>query len=393
MSDAQVLAAELAEMSIPCLPKLLADDCTPETLSTRLREQDGRIAVLSPEGDIFELLAGRYSARGVGNFGVFLKGHAGDDLRVDRIGRSEYVTHPALTVGLAVQPDVIRGLAQKPGFRGRGLLGRFLYAMPANFLGRRDTNPPPVPDDVRHAYHNCVTSALDIPLIKDANGDIFPRVLTLDIDATAIFRQFENWIEPQLAEFGELGGITDWGGKLAGAVGRIAGILHMAMCAGVIDPWERPISRATMESAIRLGKYLIPHAKAAFSQMGADVVVEQAKHLLRWIEHAHANSFSRRDLHQAMRGTFKRVNALDAPLAMLVSHSFIRERREISEGGPGRPPSPMYEVNPLWVPQSVQTPQNTGCESNFEDFEDFEDSEEPIAYHPNNPPADPTGLE
>ena len=179
MSDAQVLAAELAETGVPCLPKLLADDCTPETLSTRLREQDGRIAVLSPEGDIFDLLAGRYSARGVGNFGVFLKGHAGDDLRVDRIGRSEYVKQPALTVGLAVQPDVIRGLAQKPGFRGRGLPGRFLYAMPANFLGRRDTNPPPVPEDVRHAYHQCIASALDIPLIKDANGDILPRILTL----------------------------------------------------------------------------------------------------------------------------------------------------------------------------------------------------------------------
>ena len=124
--------------------------------------------------------------------------------------------------------------------------------------------------------------------------------------------------------------------------------------------------------------------------MGADMVIERAKHLLRWIEHAHANSFSRRDLHQALRGTFKRVNDLNSPLAMLVSHSFIRERPEISEGRPGRPPSPVYEVNPLWVPQNVETPQNTGREANFEDFED---SEEPIANHPNDHPAGPTGLE
>jgi replicative DNA helicase len=101
-------------------------------------------------------MAGRYSVHGVGNFGVFLKGHAGDTLRVDRMGRDEYVKSPALTLGLAVQPEVIRGLAQKQGFRGRGLLGRIIYAPPpVNLLGRRNMNPPPVPDDVRQAYHSC----------------------------------------------------------------------------------------------------------------------------------------------------------------------------------------------------------------------------------------------
>jgi hypothetical protein len=183
LAEAQTLAAELAENNVASPMRLMADDCTPETLCTLLRQQDGRIAVMSPEGDVFDLLAGRYLARGVGNFGVFLMGHAGDTLRIDRVGRTEYVKQPALTVGLAVQPEVICGLAQKKGFRGRGLLGRFLYALPLNLLGRRNTNPPVLSEDVRSGYHAAVLSLLAIPIRKDAAGDAEPRVLTLDPEA------------------------------------------------------------------------------------------------------------------------------------------------------------------------------------------------------------------
>src|SRR5207249_902558 len=131
--------------------------------------------------------------------------------------------------------------------------------------------------------------------------------------------RFEARVEPQLSEFGELGGITDWAGKLVGAVGRIAGNLHMADLAGISAPWEIPIPPETVERAIRIGRYLIPHASAAFAEMGADAVVEQAKSILRWIEHQSLVRFTKRDLHQALRGRFKRVEELDAPLALLES--------------------------------------------------------------------------
>src|SRR5580658_2228418 len=98
------------------------------------------------------------------NIGLFLKAHAGDSLRIDRVSRpAEYVDAPALTVGLAVQPEVIRGLAERPGFRGRGLLGRFCYGMPKSLLGSRDTDPPPVAKDVSALYHENILLLLDLP--------------------------------------------------------------------------------------------------------------------------------------------------------------------------------------------------------------------------------------
>lgn len=206
--EAQDLAAEVAGMHVAHPTRYLADDCTPERLSTLLSHHAGRIAVMSPEGDVFSLMAGRYSTKGMPNFGVFLKGHSGDTLRVDRVGRSEFVKSPAITMGLAVQPEVIRGLAANPEFRGRGLLGRFLYSIPASLLGRRNPDAPPVPADVREQYRANITALLQLPSNDDGSGNAEPQLLRLPPEARALIREFEIWLEPQLGEFGPLGNIV-----------------------------------------------------------------------------------------------------------------------------------------------------------------------------------------
>ncbi|WP_368411297.1 DUF3987 domain-containing protein [Paludisphaera mucosa] len=118
-------------------------------------------------------MAGRYAAnKDAAKYGVFLKGHAGDALRVDRKGRpSEYVARPALTLGLAVQPEVVRGLGRIPGSRGRGLTARFLFAMPRSVVGRRIVAPPAVPESVKRAYRESVLALLGQPSDADAASD------------------------------------------------------------------------------------------------------------------------------------------------------------------------------------------------------------------------------
>ena len=252
-------------------------------------------------------------------------------------------------LGLAVQPAVIQGLVEKRGFRGRGLLGRILYSLPYSLLGHRDTNPPPVPDHVRIAYNDHVLALLRLPLTAGESDGISHHELHLHPDALAAIQGFEGWLEPQLAEFGKLGNIADWAGKLVGAIGRIAGNLHMAQHAESSAPWDMCIGRETVEAAIQIGRYLIPHAQAAFALMGADVAIEQAKLIQRFIDHQHLEDFSKRELHQGVKGTFKRVDELDQPLAVLVNHGFIRQRLEPERAGPGRKPSPLYDVNPIWI--------------------------------------------
>src|SRR5206468_2665707 len=116
-----------------------------------------------------------------------------------------------------IQPDVIQGLTRHPGFRGRGLLGRFLYSMPASPVGHRRTDPPPVPETVRAIYHHNVLELFQLPATFDEEGHYVSKELHLDPAAQEARREFEAWLEPQLAEDGDLASISDWAGKLSGA--------------------------------------------------------------------------------------------------------------------------------------------------------------------------------
>src|SRR5215218_6732962 len=93
-AEAIARAAEAASLVVPPVPRWLVDDATPEALAGLLATY-GRIALLSPEGDVFDQMAGRYNQSAGPNLGVYLKGHAGDLLKVDRRGRPpEYVEQP-----------------------------------------------------------------------------------------------------------------------------------------------------------------------------------------------------------------------------------------------------------------------------------------------------------
>lgn len=346
--EADALAKELAASHPPARLRLIADDVTPERLVSMLGMQGGRLAVLSSEGGIFDMMAGRYSKDGSANFEVFLKGHAGDDLRVDRVGRpSEFVSKPALSLGLAVQPSVLSGLASKPGFRGRGLLGRFSYSLPFNNLGRRIIEPPPLTEAVREAFNQNMNALLSLPFSQDDRGKAKTEFLRFSPEAAKCLISFLSWIEPQLSELGPLGAMTDWAGKLVGLVARLAGLLHMAKHCNDATPWSVPIAQETVEAAVRIGKYLIPHARTAFALMGADPAVEQAKQVLAWVRKQGLQSFSKRELFNGLRGRFHKVRDLDPVLLALVDHDFVRLIDTQPPGGPGRKPSPKFEVNPL----------------------------------------------
>lgn len=80
---------EAIERELPpqlCALLLTTDDCTPEHVGTLLSQQGERLAVVSDEGGIFDIVAGRYS-KGVPNMDVFLQGHAGAPVRVHRGSR------------------------------------------------------------------------------------------------------------------------------------------------------------------------------------------------------------------------------------------------------------------------------------------------------------------
>jgi replicative DNA helicase len=363
----QALVEEAAEISeslsdLLRFPRIIADDVTPERLAGLLAEHAGRISVMSAEGGIFGTMAGRYSSSGESHFDVFLKGHAGDPLRVDRIGRPpEYVRSPALTLALAIQPEVLRMAADHVEFRRRGLLARFLFSIPEDRVGHRLYREGGINPNAKSSYEARIRALLDLPTPDDPSA--IP-VLRLDHDAIVEWVRFHDETESAQGQGGALRPIRDWASKLSGAVARIAGLLHLAELAKEPRPWEIPVNIETMLCAVALGEYFRDHAMLAFRLMGEDPVVETAQEILAWIARHCGSEFTLRDLYQHHRGS-KKPDDLLPSLSFLESRGYLRRLPDPKRNGPGRPSSPKFIVNPNMPTQNTQKSQNPADSPNF----------------------------
>ena len=325
-------AEELARFKQVKALRLFVDDVTSEKLTSVLAENQGRAAIVSAEGGIFDILSGLYS-RNV-NIDVFLKGHSGDTIRVDRIGReSESIIHPALTMLLAVQPEVLNGLMSNSTFRGRGLTARFLYSMPKSAVGARSFQTSPIPDKAKEGYATLIKA-----LLSD-DGDREP--IELSAEARTVLEVLFNEIEGRLNS--DLTDITDWAGKFVGAVLRIAGILHIAQNPAM--PMFVDVSGETMERAVSIGRYFLEHAKAAYALMGADQVNKNAEYLLTAIKRDKLSEFSRRDAMRLCR-RFKTADSLQPVLNRLCEYGYIAPKPAPTTFNSGRKPSEVYLTNP-----------------------------------------------
>lgn len=338
----QIAELEAALPDIAVLPRLWVQDVTPEQLAVVMAEQSERIALLSDEGGIFDLLAGRYS-KGVPNLDLFLQAHAGSGYRVDRGSRPPILMrHPALTVAISPQPDVLQNLSNQPGFRGRGLLARFLYGLPPSPLGSRSLMAHPVPTNVRAAYGAGIRRLLTLPLTTTAAAEDKPGhwKLHLSPQAYTSWKDFQRSVEILMREGGKLFELKDWASKLPGAAARIAAVMH-CVC---VDPREScAVQVQLMEIALALATALIDQALAVFDLMRRDPAVEDAQRILRWIRRQEKTQFTVRDCFCAHQGHFRKVDSMYPAVHLLEQHGYLRQAPETKSKGR---PSEVYLVNP-----------------------------------------------
>lgn len=326
--EALEISAQLAKFKDKHEFRLLVDDTTAEKLVDLMDMQGGCITVCSAEGGVFDAMSGRYD-RGA-NFDVYLKGHSGDPIVVDRIGRKQNrVPNPRLTMLLTIQPEVLRGLMNNSTFKGRGLCGRFLFAMCKSKVGYRNITPEPMPDAVRSEYRQFVRRILSSP---------YSGTIRLSKEADGIRIAYQEYIEKKLGD--EWEHMRDWGGKLTSAAVRIAALMHAAVVQG--DPSQIPISAETMVAATNIAEFLSSHAEAAYQIMGTNDEYEDARYLWRRIESLNQDSVSKRDLFNICKGHFKRVELMEPALQTLASMGYIKE---VVESTGGRPTKKIF-VNP-----------------------------------------------
>lgn len=329
------------------LPHLSVDDDTPDKLAQELANQHGRLLVASAEARALENIS-LYGEQP--NFDVYLKGHAGDDMKTGRIGRGrQSVKRPALSALFTPQPHVLETLGGTEALRGRSFLARWFYSLPQSLVGYRDVDPAAMSPATEEEYRNSMSAVWRTEYSSDGQG-AEPYELRFTPDALRLLVHFLEWIERELRPGGRLYGMAGWGNKLGGMAVRFCGVLHVAGNLNPHAPWSRKLIDAdTTKAAVELARdYAVGHARAAFALMSEDAKVTQAKKVLKWVRSRDDRfaDFSKRDCFNGCRGTFETVDDLQPVLDLLERHFLLRPMDANRKAGPGRNPSPVYSVNP-----------------------------------------------
>ncbi|MGW2371990.1 DUF3987 domain-containing protein [Kitasatospora sp. NPDC001683] len=344
ISAAKMLAEEI---TVPPSPRLtLSGDITPEAVNSQLAVHRC-LAALSPEGDLFDSIVGRYSSKP--NLGVFLQAHKGERLQAERTTRAQpTVDKPALTIGVTPQPAVLQELGAAPGARDRGLLARFLYSLPPSNLGYRKIRTTPIPDPVAGAYDRNLTR-----LLRAMTDLTEPVTVLMDQAADLAIEKLQERVEVQLRPDQPLAHIKDWAGKLVGHIARIAVLLHLA---DHITPdqepctWRANLEAATVERAAQIADYYTAHTLAVFDLIAADPATEDAHALLQWLQRPKQDGTHRTHIkaHDAVASSrrFKKVADVEPALTLLEQHGYLRTDQPPADGRRGRQPAVTFRVHP-----------------------------------------------
>ena len=346
---------EAAEAAVPILPRLVASDATPEQLVRLMAEQGGAMALLGPEADVLGIADGRYSD--AARFDELLRAWGGESLTVDRVSRDAvHVERPALTLGICLQPGVLEDLRHARAFRGRGLMARVLWVAPPSTVGYRLTgrDVPALDTAAADRYDRTLRSLLD----ACRPGEL--HTLRIAPAALDVLYGLEADLEVEMRDGGRLAGIPDAAAKMHGQAVRLAALLEMAARAEDGRPlWTEPVGRWAMDGAGRLVKALTTHALHVLGSAGMDAHTADLVYLLRRIRELPLGS-TVRDLHVAVQGRSSIATA-DSPgeyladlLDGLVERGCIR-LAPVQRDGPGRPPSPVIELHPTLISETVES--------------------------------------
>jgi len=295
-AELEAARADIEDNTVTPPERFVISDVTPEALGMVMAANNGHIGLFSAEGGTFGLLAGRYT-NGQANLDLFLMAADGDYYSADRVGRDRVVIEqPALSMALAVQPDVLAETVKTPALKERGLMGRFLYAVPETTVGSRAIDAPAVPEQLHRDWYSLVSAITNLPV---CTPDQPRRIITLDDDARDAHRDFQAALEPRMhPKDGDLAFMADFVGKLAGKVLRLAALFHLAAGHGTGDP----VDILTMRAAICTGYWALDQAVNVYGGWRSPEADIAAARVLEWIRRKQPAEFTVRDVYNALRG-------------------------------------------------------------------------------------------
>ena len=324
-------------------PLTITSDVTPHGIAGLLAmSPEGRVGLLSAEGEIVENLLGRYGRSAIE---IVCKAIDSDPIRLDRRkGNPVDIPRPLLAGTVLTQPGVGLALVTDDFALEKGLAARFLPVLPPLLVGERmlcDASQDGPSLNWSSTVQRLLNADRPGKIVNTGNkiafSDELPMLINLTPDAAHEFATFWAAWEQRLRPGGDLCSWSSWGNKMRGIVAKIALVLHVLHHYPVDD-----VSLETMQAAIRWADYLVDNLRA-LSDQGQQPEIKKS---IDWIKRNGQATFTQRDmfndLRRARTGT---MDSWDPIFVRLVKAGYIRLMPQI-ERGKGRP-SVVYEVNPL----------------------------------------------
>jgi replicative DNA helicase len=256
LADIEAATEKLAKCQVQTLPKIFADNVTPEKHAALIAEH-GSSSIIEPEGGFFEGLS-RYGNNKSAQVDYLNKSYGGEAFRVDRQGGdSIHAEQPHCVLHFSIQPHLILAIRNNPDFMGTGFANRFLFCLPQSLIGQRALDVPPVAQGLLDSW------AMTIKALFDCNHAKPIRQLTIGQSGLALLRSFNEQLEPQLVT--SLLPVQGWASKLAGQLVRIAALYELAA-----NPSATEISSENIAAALALAPYLQEHALKALTGASQD---------------------------------------------------------------------------------------------------------------------------
>lgn len=286
----KLVGLEQAEPTKVLAPCLVLEDTTAQATAYDLAHSWPSAGILSDEAGV---VFGGHSMKSENiahNLATLNKLWDGSSQKINRRGEggSFKVEHCRLSLGLAIQPSVIRAFYETSGpvARGSGFFARFLLAHPNSTQGTRFLSIEEASAE-RHQQHphlNLFYGRLHQLLEQSyQNGkggalDELP-ILTLSSEARIVWVQYHNDVEHELRTGGDMQDYKDIASKSADNAARIAGLFHLFNGGDVLDD----VQVTTMQAACTLAGWHLYEARRFFGEIALPEELNNAVMLDQWL--------------------------------------------------------------------------------------------------------------
>jgi putative DNA primase/helicase len=282
----QAATSHLAEIEAqvppdPLLPRMLLTDVTPEALAFHLAKRWPVGCVASAEGGA--IFGGHAMSQDsiTRNLSLFNKLWSGETISIDRKTSDRLVVNNArMTVGIMVQPAVIRAFASRNGAlaRGSGFFARFLMSRPETTQGTRLYREPPRDWPALDNFYARITSLLNRPVSMTEARSLEPFLLIMSDGAKAVWVAAHDDLEKGLAPGQELELVRDVAGKAADNIARLAALFHVFEIERGLEIGELHVLGAS-----QIVGWHVNEARRVLGELQTDPRQSDARRLDRWL--------------------------------------------------------------------------------------------------------------